>query len=368
MTTNPGDPKPSAWQSLTKCVKGLVQAMMPTNEPDTEEILPSWDRQPPTATPVAEPVGAATVPMAVPVAAAGASAPATLTCRICKEVNPVSRAECRECGYHFTDADRSNGPVSAPAGAGSAPPGAAAVPAGPVVVLQNRFELGEKVTERLGVIRYRGLDRGDGSRPPAPVFILQEKIAVSVPAAEAAPAQPEDPDEILPTFDDFPSGPNTDILPARPMWPSLTWESGLLLVEHPGLPRQVASFSEAGFEYLVEEIPTGQSLWDAWDDPDRSAYQKYTYLMQVAETLHSMHQYHAILEGLNPGIVIVTPEGQARITDLTDLLPLPLPEEPRCAAPATPPRSCWPATATSMPGPTCTASERWFTRCSSAGS
>lgn len=300
---------------------------MPSEEPDTDEILPIWDRQPPPPIPMAVPVAAEpAIPMAELVEDAE-TVPTTITCRCCGTVNALNRADCHDCGYHFTDRDRADAQAVVGAVPGPVPfPVAVPVsgaPAGPAIVLQERFELGEKITEREGVVRYRGLDRGDGSLPPAPVFILQQKLEVSEPPA-LDPAGEDDPDEIMPTFDEFLTGPHTEILPARPIWPSITWEKGLLSLEHQGLPRQVAYFVEDGHEYLVEEIPTGQLLWDAWDDPDKSSYQKYTSLIQVAESLHSLHQYHALLEGLRPDIVVVTPEGQARLTDLTDLLPLPL--------------------------------------------
>ena len=45
---------------------------------------------------------------------------------------------------------------------------------------------------------------------------------------------------------------------ARPSWPSVAWEHGLLRgLEHPGLPRVIASFAEDNFEYLIEEVPDG---------------------------------------------------------------------------------------------------------------
>lgn len=302
---------------------------MPTNEPEIEEILPTWDQEPPLALPVENPLPADSVPLAIPVELPERPAPTSITCRICGSENPLSRSDCHDCGYHFTDADRAAGHPggnSAPAEVPMVLPVASAEPAGPVILLQGRFELGQKVTERRGVIRYRGLDRGDGSGPPVPVFILQEKLSPPVPqAAEAAPDPAGDPDEILPTFDAIPteSGPTTDVLPDRPAWPSVIWEKCLLALEHPGLPRQIASFTEEGCDYLVEEVPAGQPLWDAWDDPERTSFQKYGYLVQLAETLHSLHQAHAILEGLRPDIVVVTAEGQTRITDLSDLLPLP---------------------------------------------
>src|SRR5206468_6921573 len=97
---------------------------------------------------------------------------------------------------------------------------------------------------------------------------------------------------------------------------------------HPVLPRVLNQFVEDGFEYLIEEWPTGRGLWDTWDDPEATAAQRFTWLKQLAEALQALHRGGAILEALRPEMVIVTPEGQARLTDLTDLLPLPLPRNP----------------------------------------
>ncbi|HJT76425.1 MAG TPA: protein phosphatase 2C domain-containing protein, partial [Gemmataceae bacterium] len=59
---------------------------------------------------------------------------------------------------------------------------------------------------------------------------------------------------------------------------------------------------------------------------DSTAAQRFGLLRQVADALFHLHQAAVILEGLRPDIVVVTPEGRARLTDLGDLLPLPLPE------------------------------------------
>jgi protein phosphatase len=115
-------------------------------------------------------------------------------------------------------------------------------------------------------------------------------------------------------------------VPLEPNWPSLAWERTVLeKAAHPVLPRILDSFVDGGFEYLVEELPAGQLLWDAWDDPDATAEQRFGWLDQVAEALQCLHQGGSMLEGLRPDIVVLTPGGQPRLTDLADLLPLPLP-------------------------------------------
>ena len=44
--------------------------------------------------------------------------------------------------------------------------------------------------------------------------------------------------------------------------------------------------------------------------------------------MHTLHGGGAILEGLRPDLVTIQADGQARLTDLADLLPLPLPPNP----------------------------------------
>src|SRR5262249_32335816 len=60
---------------------------------------------------------------------------------------------------------------------------------------------------------------------------------------------------------------------------------------------------------------------------DLTTRQKYGLLAQVAETMHSLHQANAMLEALRPDLVVVTDDGHARLTDLSDLLPLPVPAD-----------------------------------------
>src|SRR5262249_50839845 len=60
-------------------------------------------------------------------------------------------------------------------------------------------------------------------------------------------------------------------------------------------------------------------------DPESTSEQRFRWLQQVAEALQTLHGAGAILEGLRPDIVIIDDRSQARLTDLSDLLPLPLP-------------------------------------------
>ncbi|MFO0841911.1 MAG: protein phosphatase 2C domain-containing protein [Gemmataceae bacterium] len=155
-----------------------------------------------------------------------------------------------------------------------------------------------------------------------------------LPAAESpAPTEPQPADpfgfgEIIPTFDEpaYIGSPKTDVIAAGPPWPGVAWERRLLsALELPALPALLDHFSDEAHEYLVLEVPAGRSLWDAWDDPDGDARARYGYLIQLAETLQRLHQCGAMVEGLRPDVVVIADNGEVRLTDLADLLPLPLP-------------------------------------------
>ncbi len=186
---------------------------------------------------------------------------------------------------------------------------------------------------RQGVSRYRGLDHGDGSAGPTPVVIVRQelpKLADTVSPEEAASAAHEAGEDILPAFDDIlpTATPLGDAHNAQPLWPRIAWEQDLLsTLQHPGLPAVLDRFSEDGFDYLIEEVPPGRSLWDAWDDPEADSARRYGYLADLAEVLRQLHRGNAIIEGLRPNLVVITPDGRARLADLGDLLPLPLPAD-----------------------------------------
>jgi serine/threonine protein phosphatase PrpC len=151
-------------------------------------------------------------------------------------------------------------------------------------------------------------------------------------ALEVSPDADNDDDEILPGFDEAlpTASPITETLPAQVAWPSVPWEHTLLTgLESAALPRVLATFTEDGKEHLVEELPQGRSLWDAWDDPDSDSERRFGWLREVAEALHHLHQSGAMIEGLRPELIVITDDGHARLRDVGDLLPLPMrPEVP----------------------------------------
>ena len=302
--------------------------MNPTDEAP-EEVLPTWDlplpTDPPAAIPLTEPILTEEAPMALPMAEAveeappeprtAEPAPATIPCPVCQSPHVGKNPYCLDCGYYFSPAELS----------------VAAVPAAPAVRLQDRFEIGAKVGERRGVERFHGIDCA--AEPPVLVWIIRQSltpVATAEPGLDSPSANADSglaDDEILPGFDDFPTTESmaTAILPARPGWPSLAWEEGLLhAMDHPALPAVVASFTEGDFEYLIEEKPAGRVLWDAWDDPASRSEERFGWLAGRGNAAHApfvqrrprRHSAGHYCRGAGrPG----------RLTDLADLLPIPLP-------------------------------------------
>jgi protein phosphatase len=252
--------------------------------------------------------------------------PATIVCSACTSTNPPGAPYCGDCGFYFSDMHSTtqslpgregdtNGVDSVPQRSGR---------------LRDRFELQELLVERAGVQRYKGADHATSLA--VPVVILRQQLPMAIqPAAESLTTIAEEAsDEILPSFDEPApaSFPITEIMAALPEWPSINWERRLLhLLEYPTLPTIVDHFSDESHEYLVLEVPSGQSLWDAWDDPDSDSHTKFGYLVEIAETLQRLHQNNAIVESLRPDDIVVGDHGRIRFTDLAVLLPLPFPTD-----------------------------------------
>jgi serine/threonine protein phosphatase PrpC len=170
----------------------------------------------------------------------------------------------------------------------SAPPPAATAPE---PLLAGRYRLGECYHARGTVERFLATDLG--TEPPTPVRLLRE-LAGS------------------------PGGGG------EPAWPGLDWEAWLRgRTPHPGLPRVLDRFAAGGFDHLVLDDPAGVSLWDAWDDPNQGAAERYGWLARLADMLHLLHRSGACLETFGPEDVRITPAGQPVLPDAGTLLPLP---------------------------------------------
>jgi protein phosphatase len=340
MSSSPDEkplPEPSEIESLASRLREMERALEGPDTNTEDEVMPEWDSvpvaeaAPPEATPVQQEPAEELAPVAegegpppipeLPAPLAEAAAPVLRYCPICNAQRVDGRVYCDDCGFMF--------PPDAPAGA---PASAPAAP-GAKMRVKDRFEFGEPYSERLGITRHKGVDVGPDGTSAQTVMVVRRAIA---PMAEAVPSEEivgepiaaDAEEEIMPGFDEaLPTSlPMTEPLPPGPEWPNPAWEEKLLdTASHPTLPAVIDSFVADGFEYLIEELPEGQLLWDAWDDPDAPAERRFGYLKQVAEGLHALHQAGVMLEGVRPDIIIVTPAGQVKFTDLGDLLPLPVP-------------------------------------------
>ncbi len=311
----------------------MVRPLKPSDDTAAHDSLAAWGDVPENPNgPVvdaeagpdepAEPapeLAAEALPVAEPVADLPAATPVVIHCPVCGWVHQGLATSCPDCGYHFTSADLAAGVLAAHA------PG---LPAGRI---HDRYEVLAALGERAGVARFQALDHGSSAGRPLPVVLIRQAMSVQdIPMAEAIPLEEElTEEEILPGFDMvLPSNaPITEVLPARPLWPSISWEQNLIMgLGLPALPAIVDQFTEEPYEYLVEEVPQGRTLWEAWDDPAATAATRFGWLAQIAEALHQIHLTKHLLECLRPDLIVITDAGQARLTDLGDLLPLPLPE------------------------------------------
>jgi serine/threonine protein phosphatase PrpC len=369
--SDPRPPQPSGLQSMLARLRGMVQALKSPDpeEQQAQELLPTWDNadlgnaghlpvqpisaalmdgtsesgpehpsaeeppasqgevsslagEPPASTSATREASDAPIPDQGTTAApaldrSSVPDPGVQLCPHCQAPRLGSQIYCAECGWIFPPPSAA---AAQPVATVSAPP------------LKGRYQLGRRLGEYGDLVRYRGLDTGLDGTQAVSILILQTPHRQPVEAgSEQEPgALPEEPGT---TNGERDAAPVTATAAEAPVWPSLGWELALLeKTNNPNLPRLFDHFVEDGFEYLVEEVPVGQSLWDAWDDPATSAEQRFTWLGQVAQTLQDLHEHGAMLEGLRPDIVVVSPEGQARLTDLADLLPLPLPPNARIRA------------------------------------
>ncbi len=337
-SSDPKAPKPDGWQSLLAHTRGLIQSL---HSNDNADHTPSATPPPadiPMALPVTEPIEGE-IPTALPVTAedeekllravpipaeATAVPPPTpppvptapAVCPLCQCPRAANQLYCTDCGFYFPDESSSD-----PA------PSASVLP----FRLRDRYEFGAQLSERQGVARFRARDLNHPLGEAVSVIIVRQAIprpSETPPEDERGHETPPEDEEVLPGFD-LPSGPviaPTAVLRSQPLWPELAWEKNLLgALEHPVLPTILDNFVEGDWEYLIEEVPTGRSLWDAWDDPATSNRERFGWLAQVAEALQMLHRMRVMLEGIRPDIIVIDRNGQPRLTDLTDLLPMPLP-------------------------------------------
>jgi serine/threonine protein phosphatase PrpC len=245
-------------------------------------------------------------------------------CASCGTARKPGLPFCDDCGYLFPTEEEA--PVSATT---PIPPDAPPAEPARSLRLKDRYLVGQLISEKMGIKRYRGLDAA--AEPSVPVIIVQAPVEDNPPVAEAVDAAAED--DFAPTFDAEPAtlGPIDQTVPIAEFqsllaWPRPNWEKELLhRLGHPALPAVRDYFLQDNIECLVLEDPQGQLLWDAWDDPDVGAAVRYGWLQQIAEILDLLHKNGALFEWLSPDQLLVDDAKQIRFTDLGDLLPLPIP-------------------------------------------
>ena len=307
--------------------------------------MPGWDV--PMATLVTEPVEG-DIPMALPVAqplarpvpAEAEPAPAALPpsptdpdlllepipapgeilCPACTASNPPGQPYCSDCGYYFSAAD-----LAAPA----SPSAPAAAPA-PLTLLQGRYELGELLGDRLGVQRYRAIDRGDDDRPTLEVTVLRQKFppppAPSLAGAEARERRGRHPAELRrPRPEQLPG----DRDPRRPA-PLAEHRLGAEAAPHAGTPRPARR--AATLRRRRARVPRrggahGPVALGRLGRPRRrrGAAVRLPGRAGRAAAQPAPVQRHG--RGAAARTSSSSTDGRVRLTDLADLLPLPLPPD-----------------------------------------
>lgn len=237
-----------------------------------------------------------------------AAIPAPLACTQCGSTRLPDAQYCGDCGLIFSQEN-------------------AAVEQLPTGTIGGRYRIVGRINERFGVSRFRGEDIGGAPDAPLPVILLRQSFEVT-PLPEQSgefdlgtvDGEPDDLDSGTAHLSTLADSPIT--------WPSVAWEQGVLIrAASLSLPRIIDTFVEDGFVYLVEELPVGTSLWDAWDRHGVTHRERFGWLIQLANALGRLHASGAILESLRPDMIVVSPGGVVVLADLTDLLPNPLPPD-----------------------------------------
>jgi PPM family protein phosphatase len=298
-------------------------------EPPTPDLLPTWDppreanglpQAPPADT--ASPVEAAAPLTSGEKAGESASPAAALVnsgqsesagggkqiCPACRAQNPLDQSYCEACGLIF-------------------PPEGAPLVRDDDARIRNRYQLIKIAGERGDCRLYEAIDQSDPEATAVAVYLLREPIRTAGADAVEAAAVPVEAAVVETEVD---PGAVTTLLRAAPLptpWPSLAWIRERIEPNPHGLwPRCLAQFDDEGFSYLVLDSACGLGLWDAWDDPGATESLRFGWLIQIAQALQDLHCRGAIVEALRPEGFLILPSGVVRFTDVTQLLPIKLPE------------------------------------------
>ncbi|HEV8059600.1 MAG TPA: protein phosphatase 2C domain-containing protein [Gemmataceae bacterium] len=341
--SEPNPPQPtSSLQSMLARLRGMMQTLKSNDPPPGKvdesrtELLPTWDLpkfaeaspQPASAGPdegASLPV--AEVPTSPPVGSldavpghAAAVEPERppevggILCQACCAMNPAEQTYCEACGWIFP------------------PPGTSA-PATEPARIRNRYQLIKMIGERGACQLFQAIDQTEPETTALAVLVLREpRVRTGSEPVSLEPAPIEAKLAETDTQSDTALTP-AEAAPLPSKWPSSAWFLDRVeLSKHGTWPRYGEQFEEGDFAYLVLEAPNGLSLWDAWDDPAATEAIRFRWLIQIAETMQELHARGAVLEALRPEHVLIAPDGRVRISDLTQLLPCPLPAEAQLRA------------------------------------
>ncbi len=341
--SEPNSPQPtSSLQSMLARLRGMMQTLKSNDPPpgkideNRTELLPTWDlpkftEASPQPAPAGPDEGASLpvpdVPSSPPVESLGAvpghpaaveTEPTTavggIYCQACCAMNPAGQTYCEACGWIFP------------------PPGTSA-PATEQARIRNRYQLIKMIGERGACQLFQAIDQTEPETTALAVLVLREPRVLA--GSELISSGPTPVEAILAEADTqsdtAPTPAEAAPLPSK--WPSSAWFLDRVeLSKHGTWPRYGEQFEEGDFAYLVLESPNGLSLWDAWDDPAATEAIRFGWLIQIAETMQELHARGAVLEALRPENVLIAPDGRVRISDLTQLLPCPLPAQAQLRA------------------------------------
>ena len=178
--------------------------------------------------------------------------------------------------------------------------------------IHGRYRLLDLISEFEGISRFRALDLTGEPNP----------IAVVV-GRQALPPEAEFSDETNADDTAIAAG---SVFGSLSQWPGLEWERWTLDgLKHCSIPQILDAFEEDGFAYLVVQSPDGVPLRDAWDDRSASARERYGWLAQLADALAILIDRGAFFQALRPEMLVLTPDGDCVIRDLSELVPIPSP-------------------------------------------
>lgn len=290
--------------------------------PDPEKISQSDDQIPGLNDPghEADLKGSLPTSDATPEGGNPAASEPSACCPKCQFRSLTVQEYCINCGWIFAT--------------GEAPDKTTEIVPPPSTRVNQRYELGELIARRGPLSRFRSRGFLANDPMPIPVVLLRSPVQTRSDNEPVAEAEPPDCDEAVSASqalcqDEQADAPFVEAEGrSEPAWPSIAWETALLeKLRHPALPRLIDHFTDDGFEYLIEERPAGRSLWDAWDDLDASASDRFGWLVQIVELLRELYGAGVLIESLRPDLFVITPTGQVKLTELSELIPLPIPRD-----------------------------------------